>query len=161
MGTVVDNLDHIVSEIRTAIFALGTRGDGAVRADLLRVVREATEQLGFRPEVRFEGPVDTAIPLEVAAHLLAVAREALSNAARHAHASRVEVVVSAGDEAVLVVEDDAWASTSAPGTAASTTWRSGPTTYEAASSSGRATVAAPASSGGCRCGGEPPLRRAR
>ena len=39
-------------------------------------------------------------------HLIAVLREALSNAARHAHATRVEVSVIAGADLLLRVADD-------------------------------------------------------
>jgi signal transduction histidine kinase len=104
---VVDDLDRIISEIRTAIFALHQPGDAALRADLLRVAEEAAAQLGFTPRVRFEGPVESTIPLEIAAHLIAVAREALSNVARHARARHVDVLLSAvGGEALLSVADD-------------------------------------------------------
>lgn len=46
------------------------------------------------------------MPAEVAEHLLAVLREALSNAARHAGATRVEVVLEVGDTLHLTVRDD-------------------------------------------------------
>jgi signal transduction histidine kinase len=107
ISTVVDNLDATISEIRTAIFALGeVRGDGQVRADVLALTRRTAEQLGFTPSVRFEGAVDTMIPVETAAHVLAVLTEALSNTVRHAHASSVTVWLAVGEEVVLVVEDD-------------------------------------------------------
>ena len=65
------------------------------------------EQIGFAPSVRFAGPVDTLVPEAVAEHVVAVLREALSNAARHAHASRVEVAVSVdGANVTLTVLDD-------------------------------------------------------
>jgi signal transduction histidine kinase len=56
--------------------------------------------------VRLAGLVDTTVAPDVADHLLAVLREALSNAARHAGASRVEVVLEVGDEVHLLVRDD-------------------------------------------------------
>ena len=53
------------------------------------------------------GQVDGAASPQVTSHLLAVAREALSNAARHAHASRVEVDLEiTGKEILLAVSDD-------------------------------------------------------
>ncbi len=107
VSDVVDGLDTVIKEIRTAIFSLGARqADGAVRADLLAVAADAAAQLGFTPHVRFDGPVDTLIPVDVAAHLLAVTREALSNAARHAHAAHVDVELTVRDDAVLVISDD-------------------------------------------------------
>lgn len=56
--------------------------------------------------MRFDGPVDSSVPEAVIPHLLAVVREALSNAARHAAASRVDVTLAVGDDVVLTVEDD-------------------------------------------------------
>jgi signal transduction histidine kinase len=107
ISNVVDNLDATISEIRTAIFALGeVRGDDRVRADVLALTRRAAEQLGFTPSVRFEGAVETTIPTETAAHVLAVLTEALSNVVRHARASSVAVRLSAGREVVLEVDDD-------------------------------------------------------
>lgn len=49
--------------------------------------------LGFTPRLQTEGPVDTIVSAELRPHLLAVTREALSNVARHAHATSVEVVM--------------------------------------------------------------------
>ena len=54
----------------------------------------------------FDGPVDTAVDDALAADVLAVLREALSNVARHASASRVEVRVTAGDQLEVRVRDD-------------------------------------------------------
>jgi signal transduction histidine kinase len=63
--------------------------------------------LGFRPELRVDGPVDTMVPDEVRPALLAVLREALSNVARHAEAGEVSIVVTAGrGELTLTVRDD-------------------------------------------------------
>jgi signal transduction histidine kinase len=42
----------------------------------------------------------------LAIHLLAVAQEALSNVARHAHATAVEVQVSAGTDLIVQVSDN-------------------------------------------------------
>ncbi|NUP50403.1 MAG: histidine kinase, partial [Catenulispora sp.] len=47
--------------------------------------------------VRFTGPVDFEVPEQAVDHVLAVTREALSNAARHAGASKVEVDLATAD----------------------------------------------------------------
>lgn len=107
LSDVVDDLDETIREIRSAIFSLvshARRGD-AVPDQILRVVAEERLVLGFEPRVRFEGPID-AISESVAAELLATLREALSNVARHADASAVEIVVEAGESVVLRVLDD-------------------------------------------------------
>jgi signal transduction histidine kinase len=86
-----------VKHIRTAIFGLEqSRVDGeGVRDRVLALTGEAAGPLGFVPGVLFDGPIDTAVDERTAVELLATLREALSNVARHAHASTVEVEVVA------------------------------------------------------------------
>ena len=55
---------------------------------VLALGREAAGALGFEPRCFFDGPVDSAVDDELAAELLATLREALSNVARHARATR-------------------------------------------------------------------------
>lgn len=109
INSAVDDLDVTVRHIRTAIFGLESsspRGEG-LRSRVLSVVAEATGPLGFEPRVLFDGPVDATVPDLVVPELVATLREALSNVARHARASRVEVELSSGaDDVVLVVRDD-------------------------------------------------------
>jgi signal transduction histidine kinase len=107
--TTVQDLDATISQIRTTIFELHDmpRADPAgLRARMIDVVADATKALGFEPVVRFEGPVDT-LPSDLADDLVAVAREALANVARHARAGTAEVELSAFAEQVrLLVHDD-------------------------------------------------------
>ncbi len=105
----VEDLDDTIRQVRTTIFALDTppQSREGVRARVLRTCSEAARGLGFEPEVRFAGPVDTALGEAAAYELLATLREALSNVARHARARRVGVeLVVAGGGLALVVEDD-------------------------------------------------------
>ena len=103
----VDELDTTIREIRQTIFELQSREGGSLRAALLELAHEYATVLGFAPRVRTSGPVDTVVTDEVQAHVLAVAREALSNAARHASATAVGVEVSVdAHEVVLTVSDD-------------------------------------------------------
>lgn len=107
--TAIDDLDTTVKQIRTSIFDLEASGprDASLREHVLGVARESTTSLGMDPRVRFEGPVDAVATEPVGAHLLATLREALSNVARHAEASEVEIEVMAQDgQLVLVVADD-------------------------------------------------------
>jgi PAS domain S-box-containing protein len=105
---VTGQLDLTIRELRTAIFALRrTQRDAAgLRAQLLDLAASAQDALGFAPSVVLDGPIDTMVPGEVAVHLMAAAQEALSNVARHAHASAVEVVLTAGSDVVLQVIDN-------------------------------------------------------
>ena len=99
----VDELDSTITEIRTAIFELGeTSLPGGLRDAVVQLADELTPTLGTRPEVRFVGPVDNAVPPQVADHILAVVREALTNAAKHAGASRCSVEISVDHDLVLV-----------------------------------------------------------
>ena len=103
----VDDLDVTVKHIRTAIFGLeaSPRAAGGLRARVLSLAAEAGGALGFEPHVVFEGPVD-AVDDEVATEVLAVLREALANAARHAEATAVDVELTADADVVLRVADD-------------------------------------------------------
>ena len=105
----VDDLDTTIREIRSSIYALTTEHSSepdSLRSRIFEVVDAGTEQLGHTPAVRMAGLVDTSVPPAVAEHLLAVLREALSNAARHADARRVEVVLEVADDVRLTVRDD-------------------------------------------------------
>ncbi len=106
--TVIDDLDATIREIRTTIFSLGSDpGDTtSVRGELLALATQAREGLGFEPSVRFDGPIETLVPPDVAVALLAVTREALANAVRHAAATSVEVTLHAGTTVVLEVTDN-------------------------------------------------------
>jgi len=107
LDTVVDDLDTTIRDIRGAIFELRSPAPGSLRSELRGVVDEARGALGFRPDLRIDGPIDTAVPEAVRVALPPVLREALSNVAKHAHAgaARVRLAVGRG-EAVLTVTDD-------------------------------------------------------
>jgi signal transduction histidine kinase len=104
----VDDLDSTIREIRDVIFELNSfdRGLSGCRVRVLALAAEMTPALGFAPQVRFFGPVDTIVGPEVAEHVIAGLRELLSNVIRHAHATAVEIRVHAGMEVILTVEDD-------------------------------------------------------
>lgn len=110
VSKAVDALDDTIREIRSAIFALQTHPDDnpvSFRARILHVAQEMNAALGFAPSLQFDGPLDTVVPNEIADHMLTALRELLSNAARHAHASRVDVTVRADEsELELTVHDN-------------------------------------------------------
>jgi signal transduction histidine kinase len=109
VSSAVDALDETIKEIRSAIFALHARpaaDDGGLRARILGVADGAAETLGFAPSLRMAGRLDQDVPAETGEHLLGALREALSNAARHASAAKVDITVEAGADLVLVVRDD-------------------------------------------------------
>jgi signal transduction histidine kinase len=105
----VDDLDQTIREIRSTIYALNHAPhleSISLRVKLLEVVDAAEESLGYPPSVRLSGLLDTTVPHAVAEHVVCVLREALSNVARHAHATTVSVEVEAFDDVVVRVVDD-------------------------------------------------------
>ena len=104
----VDDLDVTIKHIRSAIFGLSTTADSGdgVRDRVRSLLQESAAVLGFEPRVVFDGPVDTMVPEAITADLLATIGEALTNVARHAGATRVDVSLTVEDEVVLTVADD-------------------------------------------------------
>ena len=104
---VIQELDISIKEIREAIFTLrsGPREPASLRAQILQLAAEAERSLGFAPSVSFDGAV-ASVPPDVTLQVAAVVREALSNIARHAHASAAEIVLSAGAELAVAVSDN-------------------------------------------------------
>ncbi|WP_329337176.1 GAF domain-containing protein [Streptomyces sp. NBC_00663] len=99
VGNAVDELDVTIQEIRTAIFALQqepAEAPSGLRTRVLREINTAAVPLGFKPSHRFVGPVDALVGDLTGKNLIAALRETLSNAFRHARATRIDVVVDAG-----------------------------------------------------------------
>jgi len=106
---VVDNIDDAIRQIRTSIFQLRphTLLGAGVRAGVLAVVAEVTPSLGRDPHVHFTGPVDAVSDEGLSDDVAAVVREALTNAAKHARAQRVDTAVTVkGSTLTVTVEDD-------------------------------------------------------
>ena len=103
----VDAMDETIKEIRTTIFQLQSRDTAAgpdLRGEILALVEEMTEMLGVAPSLRLGAGLGGGISPEVTEHALAALREALSNAARHANASQVDVTVDVGSDGMLTVQ---------------------------------------------------------
>ncbi|WP_169946268.1 GAF domain-containing protein [Microbispora sp. H11081] len=110
LQTAIDELDTTIRQIRSTIFALQTPREHSapsLRAQVVDLVEGARGHLGFMPGLSLEGRLDNDVPAEIAGHLLAVLREALSNLVRHAKAGRADVTVrAAGGRLTLLVVDD-------------------------------------------------------
>jgi signal transduction histidine kinase len=105
----VDDLDVTIKDIRMAIFGLEQHhaSTAGLRATIVTTLREAGEALGFEPRLMLNGPIDSSVPPLVGEELVATLREALSNVARHASATAVDVEVTVGaGELVARVCDD-------------------------------------------------------
>ncbi len=103
----VAQLDSTIDDIRTAIFAMSARSTAALRRRIIDLAGEYSKVLEFSPKTVFAGPVDLVSDEELADDVVAVVREGLSNAARHAHARSAEVRVQARNgEMIVTVRDD-------------------------------------------------------
>jgi PAS domain S-box-containing protein len=105
---VVDDLDVTIRELRTAVFQLGSppQHQSGARGQILAVAAEGARVLGFEPQVRFDGVIDERISADVLDDLVPTLREALTNVARHANASRVTIDVQAGPDLRVLIQDN-------------------------------------------------------
>jgi signal transduction histidine kinase len=105
----VGELDETIEEIRSTIFGLRQElvaEPGRLSRELRALAADLGEVLGFAPRLSLAEPLD-AVPDEVAEDLIAAAREALTNIAKHAKAHWAEVAVSfSNTDVVLEVTDD-------------------------------------------------------
>ena len=104
----IDEIDGTIREVRSAIFEMDSvrPSSTSLRRDVLDLSADRPGSSGSSPTVQFEGPIDALVPDGVATHLLAVLREALSNVARHAAATHVQVTIRADANLFLEVLDD-------------------------------------------------------
>ncbi|MGZ4714561.1 MAG: GAF domain-containing protein [Acidimicrobiia bacterium] len=102
----IDEIDATIKEIRTSIFLLSSPPAEGLRHAVTSIVEGYAERAGFTAHVTFDGPVDSAVPAELAQHVEAVIREAVSNVARHAEAQRLDVLLAVDDEVRVEVTDD-------------------------------------------------------
>lgn len=96
LNSAADDLDETVRHIRTTIFGLQRQRipGRSLRQEVLDLVSESTQTLGFDPIIRFDGPIDLVADNQLADHVLAVLRESITNVARHAGALHLEIRVS-------------------------------------------------------------------
>ena len=102
----VDAMDETIKDIRLTIFALQSRGqedEPNLREAIVSVVEEIAPSTGFTPSLRLGSKLNGKVRPEIADDMLTALREALSNAARHSQASRVDVSVDVDADGFLVV----------------------------------------------------------
>jgi len=98
LNAAITDLDDTIKQVRSTIYELGSAAiDHGLRANILSLVRDLNPVVGFAVKVSFDGPVDSAISNEIAEHLLAIVREALTNIGRHAHASQATMSLAVID----------------------------------------------------------------
>lgn len=103
----ISHLDSSIAQIRTIIFALNGAGRDSTRLAVIDLVNELAASFLVTPTVTFEGPIDLTITEDLAGDVIAVARECLTNAAKHAAAEHISLTLSIADGQVVVeVIDD-------------------------------------------------------
>lgn len=104
VATSVQGVENAVAQIRQIVQSLRRERAAATLTEQLRhEVGLATAGLGFVPSMRLPphpAEMDAELPAEIAEDVVAVVRECLANAARHAHATAVAVSVSVFSEGV-------------------------------------------------------------
>jgi signal transduction histidine kinase len=103
----VDAMDETIKDIRATIFGLQARDSASgpdLRGDIVALVEEMADMLGFAPSLRLGAGLNARVSPQVAEQVLAALREALSNAARHADASQVDVTVDVDPDGMLAVQ---------------------------------------------------------
>jgi signal transduction histidine kinase len=108
VSNAVDAMDDTIKDIRATIFALQARDHADaqpdIRTSIVGVVDEMTPMLSFAPSLRLGPGLPEQVTGKIGEHVLAALREALSNAARHAQASRVDVTVEVAEDGMLTVQ---------------------------------------------------------
>jgi signal transduction histidine kinase len=105
---IVDLARSGAEQLRSAIFALSQDEPhgGRLIPDLFKLTRAFQQRAGVQADLAVSGP-KARVPARAAEALRAIAREALANVERHAHASAVVLGVHFSDDVVLfTVHDD-------------------------------------------------------
>jgi signal transduction histidine kinase len=103
---VVADLDQAIKQIRVSIFQLQPPLHGGLRAAVMGVVAEVQHALGLSTRVELDGPLDSVATADLVRDVTAVVREGLTNVARHASATVVQLNVFATTNRLTVTISD-------------------------------------------------------
>jgi signal transduction histidine kinase len=108
LAQAVDELDTTIGQIRITIFDLHhATADNGLRTRIKAVLEELEPVVGTHIQLAWSGPIDTLGDSGLVTDVEAVIREAMINAARHAEASTLRVMINAGtDRLTIDVSDD-------------------------------------------------------
>jgi signal transduction histidine kinase len=106
MDSSIDGIDAAIIELRSSIFNLTHQMDAAqVTTAVAEIAGRAATALGFTPRVTLSGSLD--LTAAVSVEILSVLTEALSNVAKHAQASGVDITIRVDDRGIdLEIADD-------------------------------------------------------
>lgn len=107
----VEAIDESMLDLRSSIFAIrrSPHHTEALRVQVLELAHESAEVGGLNPRISLDGPLESAVPETMWPDVLAVMREALANATRHAGATSVAVSIvvdTRGEQLTIAVIDD-------------------------------------------------------
>ena len=105
----VEEIDGAIAQIRQSIFAMRRDPESttvSLRARILEIVDRVSAQMESKPRVMFSGPVDLMASGNLTDDIAAVVTEALANAVRHAHATKVDISVTAASGEVSIEVTD-------------------------------------------------------
>lgn len=109
IDSAIDGVDQTIRDLRSAIFKLQANDAASLglAKGLAELAREHEVNALVRPMLRVPTDLNARVPSSLVPDVLAIVREALSNAAKHARARTVVVDVGIqGDVMTLVVTDD-------------------------------------------------------
>lgn len=110
MEEAITTLDNVVRDVRSYIFALQPKSveEQGLKAALEELLRDLEVNTLSETRVQLSDEAIALLPEPVHGEVVQIAREVLSNIARHAQASEVSVscAVRDGDTFVLTIEDD-------------------------------------------------------
>ncbi len=104
----VAGIDDAIRYLRTSIFTLRSADDTMNVVDsLLTLVEEARRLFTCPVTVEIDGEIEAHLANNIGEDVLALVRETISNAAKHAHASLVTITAgSSGDTLTIEIADD-------------------------------------------------------
>jgi signal transduction histidine kinase len=106
LSDVVTSLDDAIKQIRISIFQLQPHAATGLRSAVLDVVSEVRPALGLDPRLDLDGPLDSLSTDGLVRDVTAVVREALTNVAKHAHATAAQLSIHATTSQLTVTVSD-------------------------------------------------------
>ena len=108
LAEIVQGLDTTTRAIRSVIFDLSSpvHSSEGLRSQATALIGDLRESLNMKPRCHFVGPLDTAVPDDLVKESLAVIRESLTNVARHAEATNIDLSITADDWITIEIVDD-------------------------------------------------------
>ena len=106
LSDVVTSLDEAIKQIRVSIFQLQPSSTTGLRSAVLDVVGEVRPALGLDPRLDLDGPLDSLSTDDLVRDVTAVVREALTNVAKHAHATAAQLSIHATTSRLTVTISD-------------------------------------------------------